>query len=170
MPKHRALRVGLLRRHFTKRQGSATEGTAFPGGVTSSAIELEELNAKLSAASPCRFNLRCAWSCSASAKVMNHSVRWASRRMGQGAPWTANCRGWEDESQPVTGLSPSLVTASCGSIQNMVATLSRFARMPNPSVNLTRNSVPHWPGKAHCVHSALPGQRGTLLHAGYLKR
>jgi hypothetical protein len=44
------------------------------------------------------------------------------------------------------------------------------ARMPNPSVNLTRNSVPHLPGMARYAHNALPGKRVTLPRAGYLKR
>jgi len=42
--------------------------------------------------------------------------------------------------------------------------------MSNSSVNLTRNGRPRWPGSAHCVHHALPGQRGLPLRAGYLKR
>jgi hypothetical protein len=41
---------------------------------------------------------------------------------------------------------------------------------PNPSVNLTRNGVPRWPGIARYAHIAMPGQRVTLPHAGYLKR
>jgi hypothetical protein len=41
---------------------------------------------------------------------------------------------------------------------------------PNPSVNLTRNSVPHLPGMARYAHNALPGKRVTLPRAGYLKR
>jgi hypothetical protein len=41
---------------------------------------------------------------------------------------------------------------------------------PNPSVNLTRNSVSHLPGMARYAHNALPGKRVTLPHAGYLKR
>jgi hypothetical protein len=40
---------------------------------------------------------------------------------------------------------------------------------PNPSVNLTRNSVPHLPGMARYAHNALPGKRVTLPRAGYLK-
>jgi hypothetical protein len=52
----------------------------------------------------------------------------------------------------------------------MVAALSHIAGMPNPSVNLTRNSVPHLPGMARYAHNALPGKRVTLLHACYLKR
>jgi hypothetical protein len=44
------------------------------------------------------------------------------------------------------------------------------ALMPNPSVNLTRNSVPHWRGEARYAHSAPPRQRVTLSHSGYLKR
>jgi hypothetical protein len=42
--------------------------------------------------------------------------------------------------------------------------------MPNHSVNLTRNSVPHLPGSARYAHNALPGKRVTLPRAGYLKR
>jgi hypothetical protein len=60
--------------------------------------------------------------------------------------------------------------AGCGSIQNVVAALVRLALMPNPSVNLTRNSVPRWPGEARYAHNASPVQRVTLSHAGYLKR
>jgi hypothetical protein len=41
---------------------------------------------------------------------------------------------------------------------------------PNPSVNLTRNSVPRWPSEARYAHNALPGKRVTLPRAGYLKR
>jgi hypothetical protein len=44
------------------------------------------------------------------------------------------------------------------------------AMRPNPSVNLTRNSVPHLPGMARYAHNALPGKRVTLPRAGYLKR
>jgi hypothetical protein len=60
--------------------------------------------------------------------------------------------------------------ASCGSIQSMVAALLRTERKPNPSVNLTRNSVPHLPGMARYAHNAMPGKRGPLPRAGYLKR
>jgi hypothetical protein len=52
----------------------------------------------------------------------------------------------------------------------MVAALGRLARLPNPSVNLTRNSVSHLPGMARYAHNALPGKRVTLPRAGYLKR
>jgi hypothetical protein len=52
----------------------------------------------------------------------------------------------------------------------MDAALVHLARMPNPSVNLTRNSVPHLPGMARYAHNALPGKRVTLSLAGYLKR
>jgi hypothetical protein len=60
--------------------------------------------------------------------------------------------------------------ASCGSIQNVVSTISPFARMPNPSVNLTRNSVPRWPSEARYAHNAPLVQQVTLPRAGYLKR
>jgi hypothetical protein len=52
----------------------------------------------------------------------------------------------------------------------MVAALVHLARLPNPSVNLTRNSAPRLPGMARYAHNALPGKRVTLSHAGYLKR
>jgi hypothetical protein len=52
----------------------------------------------------------------------------------------------------------------------MVAEHVLVARKPNPSVNLTRNSVPHLPGMARYAHNALPGKRVTLPRAGYLKR
>jgi hypothetical protein len=42
--------------------------------------------------------------------------------------------------------------------------------LPNYSVNLTRNSVPHWPGIARYAHNAMPVQCVTLSHSGYLKR
>jgi hypothetical protein len=48
--------------------------------------------------------------------------------------------------------------------------MKRLREMPNPSVNLTRNSAPHLPGMARYAHNALPGKRVTLSHAGYLKR
>jgi hypothetical protein len=67
-------------------------------------------------------------------------------------------------------LLPFRRKASCGSIQNVVSNPSPFARMPNPSVNLTRNSGPHWPSEARYAHIASLGQRGPLLRAGYLKR
>jgi hypothetical protein len=52
----------------------------------------------------------------------------------------------------------------------MVAALSHIAGLPNPSVNLTCNSVPHLPGMARYAHNALPGKRVTLPRAGHLKR
>jgi hypothetical protein len=60
--------------------------------------------------------------------------------------------------------------AGCGSIQNVVAALVRLALMPNPSVNLTRNSAPRWPSEARYAHNAPLVHRVTLSHAGYLKR
>jgi hypothetical protein len=67
-------------------------------------------------------------------------------------------------------LLPFRRKASCRSMQNVVSTRSPFARMPNHSVNLTRNSVPHLPGMARYAQNALPGKRVTLSHAGYLER
>jgi hypothetical protein len=52
----------------------------------------------------------------------------------------------------------------------MVAALLRLARLPNPSVNLTRNSAPRWPSEARHAHNAPLVHRVTLSHAGYLKR
>jgi hypothetical protein len=44
--------------------------------------------------------------------------------------------------------------------------LQPVAGEPNPSLNLTRNSVPHWPGDARYAHDASPGQRVTLSLSG----
>jgi hypothetical protein len=44
------------------------------------------------------------------------------------------------------------------------------AGKPNHSVNLTRNSGPHWPSDARYAHNASLVQRGPLPRAGYLKR
>jgi hypothetical protein len=52
----------------------------------------------------------------------------------------------------------------------VLSSSSTHALRPNPSVNLTRNSVPHLPGMARYAHNALPGKRVTLPRAGYLKR
>jgi hypothetical protein len=52
----------------------------------------------------------------------------------------------------------------------MVAALVRLARLPNPSVNLTRNSAPRWPSEARYAHNAPLVHRVTLPRAGYLKR
>jgi hypothetical protein len=60
--------------------------------------------------------------------------------------------------------------AGCGSIQNMVAALVHVAGLPNPSVNLTRNSAPRWPNEARYAHNAPLVQRVALPRAGYLKR
>jgi hypothetical protein len=67
-------------------------------------------------------------------------------------------------------LLPFRRKASCASIQKVVSTVSPFARMPNPSVNLTRNSVPRWPSEARYAHNAPLVQQVTLPRAGYLKR
>jgi hypothetical protein len=48
--------------------------------------------------------------------------------------------------------------------------MSRVSRKPNPSVNLTRNSVPRWPSEARYAHNAPLVQQVTLPRAGYLKR
>jgi hypothetical protein len=50
------------------------------------------------------------------------------------------------------------------------STMSRVSRKPNPSVNLTRNSVPRWPSEARYAHNAPLVHRVTLPRAGYLKR
>jgi hypothetical protein len=52
----------------------------------------------------------------------------------------------------------------------MVAAVVLVARKPNPSVNLTRNSVPRWPSEARYAHNAPLVQQVTLPRAGYLKR
>jgi hypothetical protein len=60
--------------------------------------------------------------------------------------------------------------AGCSSIQRAAAALVRLARLPNPSVNLTRNSVPRWPSEARYANNAPLVQQVTLPRAGYLKR
>ena len=48
---------------------------------------------------------------------------------------------------------------------------SRAAALPNPSVKLSANGVPHWPPSAGPVaHFALAVQRATPLAPAYLKR
>jgi hypothetical protein len=42
--------------------------------------------------------------------------------------------------------------------------------MRNPSVNLTRNSVPRWPSEARYADNVPQVQQVTLSHSGYLKR
>jgi hypothetical protein len=42
----------------------------------------------------------------------------------------------------------------------------QVAGKPNHSLNLTRNSVPHWRGEARYAHNAPPRQRVTLSHSG----
>jgi hypothetical protein len=86
-----------------------------------------------------------------------HAPDWELRRM-------------ERRKSSVTGLSSSQVTASCGSIQNRFTAHVRASRMPNHSVNLTRNSVTRWPSEARYAHNAPLVHRVTLLHSGYLKR
>jgi hypothetical protein len=76
----------------------------------------------------------------------------------------------QEECTRIFWLFPFRHKVSCGSIQNVVATVSPFARMPNPSVNLTRNSVPRWPSEARYAHNAPLVQQVTLPRAGYLKR
>jgi hypothetical protein len=104
----------------------------------------------------------------------NHRIQ----RVAQASPEQSQARlgpsmvrqAGQEESARTFWLLPFRHKASCGSIQNVVSTVSPFARMPNPSVNLTRNSVPHLPGMARYAHNALPGKRVTLPLAGYLKR
>jgi hypothetical protein len=54
--------------------------------------------------------------------------------------------------------------------QRVQAIIARLPSMPNPSVNLTRNSVPRWPSEARYAHNAPLVQQVTLPRAGYLKR
>jgi hypothetical protein len=61
-------------------------------------------------------------------------------------------------------------STACGALLFMPPPQVHSPVMPNHSVNLTRNSVPHLPGSARYAHNALPGKRVTLPRAGYLKR
>jgi hypothetical protein len=116
------------------------------------------------------FGLRFASNCFASPESMLQPVGWSSRRRWQGAHRAEIDGGRRDKESRATGLPASRSSANRGSIQNMGATLVHLAGLPNPSVNLTRNSVPHLPGSARYAHNALPGKRVTLSRAGYLKR
>jgi hypothetical protein len=168
MPAGTALRPGFGQRHFTKRQGSATERTAFQQRATLSQIEAAE-NPKTaqSAARFSLFSLGFASSCFASAKRMRHSV------MGPAA-----LGGWPRSGQRIKAAGKS--RRSCGpalfrrspnhgSIHNMVAALARSARMPNPSVKgdaQQRATSSAW-GAPHLTPSS---RRATLSVAPYLKR
>jgi hypothetical protein len=59
---------------------------------------------------------------------------------------------------------------SCGSIFYMLLARTPPQRMPNPSVNLTRNSTPRWPSEARYAHNAPLVHRVALPRAGYLER
>jgi hypothetical protein len=101
--------------------------------------------------------------------AMRHPVGWSSRHMWQVATRTSKRSGRKGQ-RLSHGLALFHGHASYGSIQDMVAALFRLARMPNPSVNLTRNSTPRWPSEARYAHNAPLVQRVELSHAGYLKR
>jgi hypothetical protein len=92
----------------------------------------------------------------------------SSFRQGLGQAWCA--REVQKTARAPSGFSPSTAGRAVALSKNVVVTRSPFARMPNPSVNLTRNSGPHLPGMARYAHNALPGKRGPLPRAGYLKR
>jgi hypothetical protein len=104
----------------------------------------------------------------------NHRIQ----RVAQASPEQSQARlgpsmvrqAGQEECTRIFWLLPFRHKASCGSIQNVVVTVSPFARMPNPSVNLTRNSVPRWPSEARYAHNAPLVQQVTLPRAGYLKR
>jgi hypothetical protein len=65
---------------------------------------------------------------------------------------------WSQQSHGILGLS----------VRGIV--MQPVAGEPNPSVNLTRNSVPRWPSEARYAHNAPLVQQVTLPRAGYLKR
>jgi hypothetical protein len=76
----------------------------------------------------------------------------------------------QESARAPPGFSPSTAGRAVAVSKNVVSTRSPFARMPNPSVNLTRNSVPRWPSEARYAHNAPLVQQVTLPRAGYLKR
>jgi hypothetical protein len=106
----------------------------------------------------------------ASAQGMRHLVSWSSRRTRQSAPWAQIRDGRKKRNPSSWGLPSYSLRSRCGSIQNMVAALVDLARLPNPSVNLTRNSTPRWPSEARYAHNAPLVHRVALPRAGYLKR
>jgi hypothetical protein len=76
----------------------------------------------------------------------------------------------QENARASSGCFPSAAGRAVAASKNVVTTRSPFARMPNPSVNLTRNSVPHLPGMARYAHNAPLVHRVALPRAGYLKR
>jgi hypothetical protein len=104
----------------------------------------------------------------------NHRIRRFAQAASKQSPATLGSslvrQGGQTQSPCARWLLLFPRKATCGSIQNVVATISAFARMPNHSVKGTRNSAPRWPGETRYAHSASPVQRVTLLHAPYLKR
>jgi hypothetical protein len=104
----------------------------------------------------------------------NHKIQCIARASPEQSPAklgpSMERRAGQKERTRTFWLLPFHRKASCCSFQNMGAALVHLAGLPNPSVNLTRNSVPHLPGMARYAHNALPGKRVTLPRAGYLKR
>jgi hypothetical protein len=101
--------------------------------------------------------------------AMRHPAGWSNRHRWQVGHRTSNRNDRKGQRQS-QGLALFHGQASYGSIQDIVAALFRLARMPNPSVNLTRNSAPRWPSEARYAHNAPLVHRVALSHAGYLKR
>jgi hypothetical protein len=104
----------------------------------------------------------------------NHKIRWVAQAPAEQSPARHGPsmvrQAGHTQSKCSRWLTLFRQKAACGSIQSVVSTRSPFARMPNPSVNLTRNSVPRWPSEARYAHYAPLVQQVRLPRAGYLKR
>jgi hypothetical protein len=159
------LRRGCLAERHRRRENSATQQSR----VLRTRSESKPKTAQSAARLPW-FGPRFASSCFASPESMLQPIGWSSRSRWQGAH-RAEIHGYRgDKESRATGLPASRSSANRGTIQNMGAALVHLAGLPNPSVNLTRNSVPRWPSEARYAHNAPLVQQVTLSHAGYLKR
>jgi hypothetical protein len=167
--KARAPETLLPRKCHAERRYRREESATQHSGVHRARSERKAKTAQSAASLPW-FGLRFATNCFASAESMLQPVGWSSSRRWHGAHRTEIHGGRGDKESRATGLPASRSSANRGSIQNMGAALVHLAGLPNPSVNLTRNSGPHLPGMARYAHNALPGKRVTLSLAGYLKR
>jgi hypothetical protein len=107
--------------------------------------------------------------------------RWSNQRVSQLNPPPSK-DGSHDQKIGAAGRKPRLSARKySAAVYEFVASfihqpsgsgsaMSRVSRKPNPSVNLTRNSVPRWPSEARYAHNAPLVQQVTLPRAGYLKR
>jgi hypothetical protein len=155
----------------SRRQHGRFEEAAAQNANAASASEREEKpKTAQSAARYPGFNERVAHSYLTSARSMRHPVRWSSRSLPGGVLRAENLRPQERPKTETAGVSSFAFGSSCGSIFHMPPARTPPQRMPNHSVNLTRNSAPRWPSEARYAHNAPLVHRVALPRAGYLKR